>query len=427
MAARWSVLVLILLVAFGLRAGFVLYRHLADPGAGRIVDIRGHNDDQVEFDTTARNILRGRGFWSSDRGGVPYASEPGYPLFLAGVYAVTGGSVLMAELLQAVLGTISCLLLYRIGRDLFDARSGYVAAALLAIHPNHVYYSAFILGATLKVFVILWMISTVIQAVTVRKLRPAILAGCALGAAIMTRIVVLPYLFMVTLVIGFSRTDTRRRSLHAAAFFLTALAVLLPWSIRNYRVTGVLTVFHPASARMLAISSDAYTAERLKDEPGYKNRREKGLSEETRRVGEEIEGGSTFREFCTALQLWGKRILQTPGEMFRLLSSRFMEFWKLYPRGGRFARPLLQTYSLILNGGIFGFFIWGLFRASLAPRVRLLLVLIVVTFLGVHLLYETVPMRYRMPIEPVLILLAVGGMKPLRLKRAGRAPAAVSI
>lgn len=54
----------------------------------------------------------------------PFLRPPGYPYFLAGVYAATGGSHLAARVAQMLLGLLNVWLVYRLGRALFDRRAG---------------------------------------------------------------------------------------------------------------------------------------------------------------------------------------------------------------------------------------------------------------------------------------------------------------
>ena len=57
-----------------------------------------------------------------------------YPFFLAVVYFFTGGSMLGARLIQILLGSLLCALVYRLGARLFDRRTGVVAGAIAALY-----------------------------------------------------------------------------------------------------------------------------------------------------------------------------------------------------------------------------------------------------------------------------------------------------
>jgi len=92
--------------------------------------------DQVSYDALARSLLAGRGF-SFTENWYPFtlANAPTahwsflYPIYLAGIYALTGYHPLAARLLQALVGgALTCLLVYLIGRRVVNERTGLVAA-----------------------------------------------------------------------------------------------------------------------------------------------------------------------------------------------------------------------------------------------------------------------------------------------------------
>jgi len=95
-----QLLVLILLAAILVRLPVALYM-------GDQVDVLPGIHDQVSYDALARSLMDGRGY-SFTKNWYPFtpANTPTahwsfiYPLFLAGIYAVTGYHPLVARLLQ---------------------------------------------------------------------------------------------------------------------------------------------------------------------------------------------------------------------------------------------------------------------------------------------------------------------------------------
>lgn len=63
---------------------------------------------------------------------VPFLRPPGYPYFLAGIYALTGGSHLAARIVQMLLGLLGAGLAYRLGRVLLGRAAGLFLAAFCA-------------------------------------------------------------------------------------------------------------------------------------------------------------------------------------------------------------------------------------------------------------------------------------------------------
>src|SRR5689334_5819698 len=98
-------LTLIFSIAFGVR---LLNIALSSAGAGEI------HDDAVDYHMYALNMLDHATY--VDGGGHRASRLPGYPLFLAGVYALLGHSVLKVQLVQSVLNSFACVLLYFVAR-----------------------------------------------------------------------------------------------------------------------------------------------------------------------------------------------------------------------------------------------------------------------------------------------------------------------
>ena len=137
---------------------------------------------------------------------------PGYPLFLAACQAVFGESPLAVRLVQAVLGTASVWLVYRLTRQVDassepEPRAGagswtapVLAAGLAAINPYYVAMSELLLSEALFIplmLLMLWGLATLMRAgdepVRAGGRRSwrlglvALLTGAAGGAAVLTR------------------------------------------------------------------------------------------------------------------------------------------------------------------------------------------------------------------------------------------------
>ncbi len=96
-------------------------------------------DEGVNLDI-ADNLANGRMQWAALR----YSFIPHPPLFFivaAAAVNVFGSELVVVRGLCAFLGVLSTLLLYLIGRDMFDERTGLAASLLYAVYPSAVYFS----------------------------------------------------------------------------------------------------------------------------------------------------------------------------------------------------------------------------------------------------------------------------------------------
>ncbi|MGB7437964.1 MAG: hypothetical protein WBW49_21300, partial [Candidatus Acidiferrum sp.] len=135
-------LLLILLVAFGLRAGFAWsqIRKIPSESIGTV-------PFQTETGHIAYSLATGRGFASPfqrDSGPTAWLT-PIYPLLIAGIFKVFGvytrASFLAAVFLNIVFSSATCVPIYYAGRRIGGLAVGAAAAWLWALFPNAILIS----------------------------------------------------------------------------------------------------------------------------------------------------------------------------------------------------------------------------------------------------------------------------------------------
>lgn len=224
-------LLLLVLGGFALRVGFTaVYR-----GGLNVVPVhRIAGADGVEYDQLARSVAAGRGYTWPD--GRPTAFRaPGFPLAVAGVYALSGDSYPAAYLAFAVWGAVGAVGAYLLARELTDERTARWAAVAAAVYPPDVFACSYFFSECLFAPLLgfgLWL--------TARSGRTGVwwaglLAGLLLGAAALTRsyAVLFGPLYLLWLV-----GRPPRRWAAAVGFGVGFAAAVLPWTYRNYQVFG---------------------------------------------------------------------------------------------------------------------------------------------------------------------------------------------
>ena len=204
-------------------------------GAG--VSARGRvmqSPDCIEYERAAMNLLdRGTLSISADP---PYAPDswrtPGYPLFIAGVYATAGRSAHLAVLAQIVLAALSCGLLVRFGERLVGARAAAFAGLAWALDVGTIANGGILLSEALCLFFIVGA-----AAVLAPEPRRAAAAGLlfALGALTRPAVLYLPVAAGLGMVVTHGRASLR-------PLLALGLAFALPlgiWVARNAVSTGV--------------------------------------------------------------------------------------------------------------------------------------------------------------------------------------------
>jgi 4-amino-4-deoxy-L-arabinose transferase-like glycosyltransferase len=220
-----AALAAILLVGLGLRADY------AWEGRAPVYDAAG-------YARIAANLDRGEGFTLGPGATQPASNySPGLPLLAGGFYALTGGvHERSARLALALLGSLSILFAYLIGRRLSGPPAGLVGAAAVAIYPALLEYQGMLmsepLAAALLSAAVLAMLWAADRAGSARRW---LVPGALLGALALTRPEYLAISLPIAVVV-FARggRESWRACLAQAAVMLVGLAVVVaPWTVRN--------------------------------------------------------------------------------------------------------------------------------------------------------------------------------------------------
>jgi 4-amino-4-deoxy-L-arabinose transferase-like glycosyltransferase len=197
--------------------------------------------DPDDFSRTAASIASGHGYPQSNRapGGGPSAFRPpGYPVFLAAVYAIAGPTPGVGRLAGAFLGTLSVALIGLIALRLWGKRVAMIALGLAAVAPPLVIFSTALISEALFVPVVLAAVLTALEVRrSPRRHRWAIATGVLIGLATLTRTNGL--ILLVPFVLAVAPGSGRRRPrawTPAAALVLAALLTIAPWTVRNWIV-----------------------------------------------------------------------------------------------------------------------------------------------------------------------------------------------
>jgi tetratricopeptide (TPR) repeat protein len=119
-------------------------------------------------------------------GALPFR-ESGYAFFLAALYRVFGESFTAVRLVQAVLGGLTSLLVYRIGATLFNRAAGAVAGVIFSLMSLAIFFTGELNETTLLVFLVVLSSYLLLRASKGGNLLLCLLSGLILGAAFLTK------------------------------------------------------------------------------------------------------------------------------------------------------------------------------------------------------------------------------------------------
>lgn len=381
----------------------------------RAQDVVEQTNDLYKFADLAKNVLAGNGFRYT---GSPLTIRrgPGYPFFIAFLYAIFGVHQIVIQLAQCLLAAGTATLAFETARRVFSVRAAWIAAVLVALHPMVMRYVPDIQVEELLTFLYTLTVYRSLRLLERDTWLNGLWVGLAAGASAMVKAVTLPYaaLFMIAY-LGWRRvregswSGTARALVPIVAMGIGMAVVILPWTYRNYEVTGrFVLVSGNASGEFLrgyVFAQERYYL--LRDKPYEVGENEannmqrelfakKGLVWERDETETERVQNEAFKE----------KLAKDPGAFVRKFFIGLAMFWYVVTT----RLNSLVVGALALGGWIFTVVAWlrghpkkDLFLFVLLPIVTLNLTYAAVLALG----------RYSAPCIPVLMVLAAGGIASL--------------
>lgn len=297
---------------------------------------------------------------------------PGYIWFLWLVGKVSSISTPQPVLvLQALMGAISCLCVAGITRYCFGARAALLAASVYAIYKPAILYCGVMLSETQAEFFTVLSVYSFITYVRTRVTWRIIVTGLLASAAVHTRVnlLVLPVFLALWMLAATwknraSRPVLIRQIRHLTLLAATILVTVLPWSIRNSKITGRPTFLSTNGAMNLFQGNHPFTDGGWYDaempDPEIKQALELPFNERL------VEMGKLAKQFAKTHPIY---------ELFYLVPQRFHHiyladqvFWPwehdfpsnyaTHPFGPRISLPLIG-FTPVFALGLIGFLFPG--------------------------------------------------------------------
>jgi tetratricopeptide (TPR) repeat protein len=215
----------IFLLAFGLRLVYLHQIQQSPLFDAPIMDAKYHDD-------WAQDILTG-----TEPAQDVFFRAPGYPYFLAGIYAIFGHSYFWARLIQFLLGSLSCVMIFVIARRISNRTVAGLAGILAATYGVFIYFEGELLIPSLMVFVELLAVWAFLILMDNPKSTTSLLSGVLLGLAALARpnVLVVALAFFLWVFLFFRPTHGYRPALgYALSFALGILLAIAPVTVRNY-------------------------------------------------------------------------------------------------------------------------------------------------------------------------------------------------
>ena len=347
-------------------------------------------------------LLHGKGFSDTS---YPVFAPPLYAMFISLCASLFGAGQWPVKVVQVLIDSATILIIYAVIREIFGARTGLLAAAILAVYPFSIYLAISIAAEPLSMFFLSVFVLLTIYAIRFQQLRYYCAAGILLGLATMTRAATqfLP-LMLPMMILPFHRLG-KEVLLKYALFCLCFASVILPWAVRNYAVLrDVIPVATAGGAVFLEGSSEKFfTVDgRAKAMPIYlESLRARGI------VGpQKGSKPSENARFLTraGVENYKSRLRDEPLSVVPFFLSKIGRLW-YSTESGRNQGLVLATNSLIYVFALAGLVLtW-----TKQKRMGWVLVCTLVYFVAIHCI--SVPLyRYMIPAMPYVIGFAAFGI-----------------
>jgi len=369
---------LVFVLAFSLRGAFILTQQDGF-----------YFPDSLQYSQAALNLL------AFGELGANYNRAPAYPVFLAGVYVLFGESIFAVRVVESVVGAVLAVVIGAIGRRIAGPAVGALAGVIWAVYPMGIFIAGLVYPTTLAAMLLACGVWRLLPGNNEKlSARKVFCGGLFFGLAALTIPVALLTIAIVAAWVFYWACHSR---ILLACLLLSGSAVsLLPWTARNFGVYGEIVPVQPRLERHLPKIGT----------PG------------TNRTGNRV-----------------RAILLRPDLYAVRVGKNFLRFWELYPNRIKMSQQeyrdklntkdprvvkdtiytpnqLINAVSILSTGPVLVFGLIGTIAMWLRKDLRRELSLLWFTALSFAVGYSFFVgrIRYRIPVEPYLIILSAYGI-----------------
>lgn len=332
---------------------------------------------------------------------------PLYPLFIAFLLVITGDWwPYCVQLGQCVLFALMCLTVYWVSKTLWGKQVGLIIAGISVIHPLLLWYTSRMWIETMATFLLTAMIASTLCF----SLRPSVwrgvLVGVVLGLGALCKSTFLPYALVIPVLLYFMpRKKTGIGP--AAAIFLVAILVVVPWTVRNWKLTGKFIPVHGRVGFNLQVGDDlvehlSTSLSSLPDLWALSMKQmepiKSSMPKELKRHEKEILLDSILQEQCLS------RYREHPGFLLKKVLVNSWLFWCLGegPKKTLVLGALLMPLACLLVVSLI--LIW---RRGHMRTIQGVHIFVAFMYYVMHLPVEAIA-RYSMVLVPTMLMYGLG-------------------
>ena len=370
--------------------------------------------DELYHDTWAQQIASGQ--WVGEQ---PFFRAPLYVYLLALTYKVFGHSLLIPRMLQIIMGSLSCVLVFLIAKKLFNRTVAIISGLIAAFCATLIFYDGQLLITSLIVFLDLLVVSLLIRADERPKPLNWLVCGAVLGLSAIARPTILMFVPFILLWRFFGLKKKTSPKVILTRWIVLCAGVLLfviPVTLRNYSVGRDLVLIAWNGGYNFYLGNNPQATGWSATAPPIDKTWWGGYKDAIRLA--EQETGRKLKPSQISSFWYGKGIdfvMSQPLSWLKLMIKKTGYLWKGFEISNTQNIYLYKGFSSIFDlllgkfivyypfGLLAPFSLLGLFICLSRFKKYLLLYLFILSY-SASVIFFFVCSRYRMPIIPFLIM-----------------------
>jgi 4-amino-4-deoxy-L-arabinose transferase-like glycosyltransferase len=356
--------------------------------------------DQREYLSLGRSLLRGKLEFFDLRfeQSVRAYRTPEYPMLIA----ACGGNVRAVQLVQALLDASVIFAVYLLARVWMSSGAALLAALIVALNPFLIFFSALILSETLFTAMLAW--GMVVLIIPPKPGVRMICGGVVLAAAVMVRPggILLPVILGPIAIIARPPGEGQKLFAPAATMVVLMLLFLFPWAARNKVVLKqwIWTSTNGGITEYDGFNPDADGSSNQSFVAGMPWLKEMG---ETERNDYLAHKAASF-------------VRENPARAAELTLLHVARTWTPIPLSREYGSARNIAIGLLFSLPLDLLVMVGLIRGKIPVAAKWLLIAPALYLTVVHAL-SVGSLRYRLPAEAPMAVLAAGGVSYLSGRR----------
>jgi 4-amino-4-deoxy-L-arabinose transferase-like glycosyltransferase len=364
-----------------------------------------------------------------------YEFSPLPAYIMAGIYWLFSPNAFYIRILSIVYGTVSCWIVYLIGKELANTKVGILACIIACLYKPFIFYSIVPLKDSLGLLLFAWMAYLLIKVVSSDSsqkekksneagniIRHGLL-GLAVGLLLNVRpnaIVLVPIIILLVLWYGYRDKLSWKYLVERAAVYVIGLSIAVaPFVIRNYVVAGNIALTTSQSGFNLFMANNINNPD-----PYYRpvpfassSPFEQGIQftiEASRKVGKKLTSQESS-DYWTAQTV--KQAIANPFAFAGKIGRKFLVVFNNFEACDHYNIEFISSFAKFfklpfLNFWIiFPLFMLGVITSWKNKKTKALIT--VLSFYGATLIIFFTNGRYRLPMMSVMIPFAALGITQL--------------